>query len=94
MIDRKIEKSEFLITSDLWPGDAQTVRTQLLEWLDENASDPIVELDSASVPPSVSALQLLVAATRRTHGPTPTLGNLASAAVAKFTEPQIMKRDS
>lgn len=94
MSDRIHNTSQFLIASDLWPGDAQTVRMQLVEWLATEPDDATVELDSDQTEASVSALQLLVAATRRTSGTPPALGEKAAAAVVNLTTSQIMKQDS
>lgn len=94
MTDRKMETSDFLITSDLWPGDAQTVTAELIEWLAEHTSNATIELNSDTSAPTVSALQILIAAARRTDGPAPALGPTASAAVAELTTPILLKRDA
>ena len=86
--------SIFYIPADLWPGDAQKLRTQLVQWLSEQETSPQIELGDESTEPTVSALQLVVAATRRISGPPVALGNSASAALALLAEPKHMEWDA
>jgi len=83
--------TDFLIPADLWPGDARKMRAELLQWLSEQTSNPIVELGAEVDDPTVSALQLVVAATRRISGPPAIVGKIASAALARLAEPQHME---
>ena len=94
MTDRLIKTTDFIIPSDLWPGDAQKLRTQLVQWLSEQESSPKIELGDETAEPTVSALQLVVAATRRISGPPVALGNSASAALALLAEPKHMEWDA
>jgi len=93
LTDCDVEKPAFLIPADLWPGDALALHTQLLEWLSQQGETASVDLGSEGEIPSISALQLLVATTRRAIGPSPQLGKRATEAMADLTKPQIMKRD-
>jgi len=94
LTDCDVEKPAFLIPADLWPGDAPALHSQLLEWLSQQGETASVDLGSEGEIPSISALQLIIAATRRTSGPPPELGKRATAAMADLTKPQIMKRDT
>jgi len=89
-----VEKTAFKIPADLWPGDAPALHAQLLEWLSQQGETATVDLGCEGDSPSISALQLIVATTRRTNGPPPELGKLALAALADLSKPQIMKRDT
>ena len=91
MTDREVKTTNFIIPADLWPGDAQKVRTQLVQWLSEQESSPEIELGDETADPTVSALQLVVAATRRISGPPVIVGKIASAALARLAEPQCME---
>jgi len=93
LTDRETSATEFIIPADLWPGDAQTMRSELLQWLSEQTSQPFVEFSTVEEDPSVSALQLLVAVTRRVGGPPAELGKIASNALARLAEPQHMEMD-
>ena len=84
----------FYVPSDLWPGDAQKMRTQIVQWLSEQEVSPRIELGNETPDPTVSALQLIVAATRRISGPPVALGKSASAALALLAEPQHMEWDA
>lgn len=94
LTDRETSASEFQIPADLWPGDAQKLRTELLQWLSEQTSHPFVELSTVDEEPSVSALQLLVAVTRRVGGPPAELGKTASDALSRLAEPLHMEMDA
>lgn len=94
MTDCDLEHPVFYVPADLWPGDAQKMRAELLQWLSEQTSNPIVELGAEVDDPTVSALQLVVAATRRISGPPVALGTSASAALALFAEPKHMEWDA
>ena len=94
LTDLNTSASTFHVPSDLWPGDAQKVRTQLVHWLSEQESSPEIELGDESTDPTVSALQLIVAATRRISGPPVVLGTSASAALARLAEPLHMEWDA
>jgi len=83
--------TDFLIPADLWPGDARKMRAELLQWLSEQTSNPIVELGTEVDAPTVSAIQLVVAATHRISGPPVVLGKSASAALALLAEPKHME---
>ena len=94
MTDCDVEKPTFLIPANLWPGDAPALHTQLLDWLSQQGTKATVELGSEGDSPTVSALQLLVATSRRTSGPPPAFGTIALAAIAELIKPQIMKRET
>lgn len=81
----------FYIPADLWPGDAQKMCAELVPWLSEQTSNPIVELGTEVDDPTVSAIQLVVAATRRISGPPVVLGKSVSAALALLAEPKHME---
>jgi len=86
-----LKQPVFYVPADLWPGDAQKMRSELVQWLSEQTSNPIVELGTEVDDPTVSALQLVVAATRRISGPPVIVGKIASAALARLAEPQCME---
>ncbi|WP_136057739.1 hypothetical protein [Candidatus Halocynthiibacter alkanivorans] len=94
MTNRNLETAEFIIPADLWPGDAQKMRAELVQWLSEQTSTPIVELGAEVDDPTVSALQLIVAATRRISGPPAVPGNIASTALARLAEPQHIESEA
>ena len=76
----------FHVSAELRPGDAHAVRVELAEWLAAQTSTATVELGPESSRPSVSALQLLLAAHRRTSGPTPEFGEIATAALTDLAD--------
>jgi hypothetical protein len=81
----------FHVSADLWPGDAHAVRVELAEWLAAQTSTATVELGPESSRPAVSALQLLLAASCRTSGPPPDVGEIASAALAELADRGLME---
>ncbi len=91
MFKPKSSTPKFTIPSDLWPGDAKKMQAGLVQWLSEQASDPIVELGTEVDDPTVSAIQLLVAATRRNSGPPAIPGKIAATALSHLTTPQRME---
>jgi len=84
LTDRLVKTTDFIIPLELWPGDAQKMRTQLVQWLSEQEASPEIELSDESADPTVSALQLVVAATRRISGPPVVVGKSASAVLARL----------
>ena len=87
MTQSDLDTPVFHVSADLWPGDAHAVRVELADWLAAQTSTATVELGLESSRPSVSALQLLLAAHRRTSGPPPEFGEIASAALTDLADP-------
>lgn len=74
--------AHFEIAPGLPVRQAGEVASALLAWLDARPGDGVLDLAPGDMPPSPTALQLLVAATRSgAHSPPP-LGPRAAAAVA------------
>jgi len=86
-----LKQPVFYVPADLWPGDAQKMRSELVQWLSEQTSNPIVELGTEVDDPTVSALQLVVSATRRISGPPVVVGKIASAVLAHLAELRYME---
>jgi hypothetical protein len=82
-----LDTQDFHVSAELRPGDAHAVRVELADWLAAQTSTAIVELGPESSRPSVSALQLLLAAQRRTSGPPPEFGEIATAALTGLADP-------
>lgn len=77
-----------MVPADLAAADARDLRKTVLTKMKSRKKSHVIELGSETPDASVSALQLLIAATRPT-GPTPaTLGPRAQAAVAALTVPR------
>ncbi len=91
MTDRIVKTTDFIIPANLWPGDAQEMRTQLVQWLSEQGLSPEIDLGDETAVPTVSALQLIVAVTRRISAPPIAIGKNAYAALARLAEPQQME---
>ena len=86
---RSARKSEFTVPADLGPSDAHDVREQLLSWIQTKRSRGTVEIDHDE--PSISALQLIVAATKSESDNPPALGPLAEKAVAALATPTVLE---
>ncbi len=75
-----------MVPADLTASDARDLRKDVLASMTSQEASQLIELGSETPEASVSALQLLIAATRPTGAAPATLGPRAQAAVSALTE--------
>ena len=91
MPKRSAVTSEFVVPSDLGPGAARELHVKMLTWLTEKSEAGTVEVSPGSEEISISAVQLVVSATRSRADQPPALGPLAKEAISALSKPRVLE---